>query len=457
MEGVRRWGDVWLPRAVALAAVALVSVLALVLPLRLHQPDPYAYRASIVALRDGRVTLTEGQFLSLAARLAHEDDGWDSRIGIMQWTRTPEGRFVSEKNPGYPFLVYPFAVAGVVRLAPLVALLLGCFGLWLAGRRWLGEWGGALAVVLFCSSGTFVTMVSETYMPTATEASLLAGGGGLVLWALLDGRGGRAAVAGGAAGFLLISAAVLVRYTAAVVLAVLFVAALVWVLRRLCPVRARWLGLWGAAAVLGPALGLLYDRLVFGSVFATGYSRGVTFSAYAVARNLRSLPVALLAGIPVCVLAAAAVAWLAIAAVRRVKGAPMGRDLAVAAVLVAWWIAAWLTYAAYDWTTFPLQALEFPLTSRFYLPALGALALLGALLLVRLRPPVAVLVAAGLLAFGVAAGLFAVSGDWLYGHGRREPLGFEMPPGALPGLPNGLPSAAPGASGAPSVVPPESG
>ena len=458
LERETRRARAWWPRAVSVAAVVLVCTVALVPAYKLRQPDPYAYRASIAALLDGRLVLTDAQYRRLDAELRLVDDGWGSATGVVQWTRAASGGLVSEKNPGYPFWALPFAAAGAVRLAPVAALLIGCAGLWLAGRRWLGEWGGAFTVVLFCSSGTLVTMLHEAYMPTATEASLAAGGAGLVLWALLGERGGRGPAAAGTAGFLLLSAAVLVRYTTAVVPAVLFATAVVWVLRRSTPLRARWLALWGGAAAAGPALALAYDQLVFGGALRTGYTQGVTFSAGAVPRNLQIMPPALLVGMPTALLAAAGAAWLVTAALRRVRRPGARRDAAVGATLVAWWAAVWLTYLAYDWTTERRFSTDFPLTSRFYLPALGALALLGAvplvrLLSVRLLRPLAVVLPAALLAFGTGAAVYSISGDWLYGHGHdvRPVPGMPLPgaPDAGPGGPGGGP---PG--GAPGALPP---
>ena len=163
------------------------------------------------------------------------------------------------------------------------------------------------------------------------------------------------------------------RYTAVVVLGVLVVTAVLWVARRDSPMRARWLALWGAAGAIGPALVLVYDWLVFGAPLRTGYSQGVSFSPGAVLRNLRTMPLPLLIGMPVGVLAATGVVWALVAA-RRTRSPARRRDLAVVACLVAWWLAVWLTYLAYDWTTVVRSSMSFPLTSRFYLPALGALA-----------------------------------------------------------------------------------
>jgi len=430
---------------------------------------PYAYRASVAALLDGRVTLDAAQYRRLSAELSKVDDGWNSGIGAVQWTQTPAGGWVSEKNPGYPFLVAPFAALGLTRLAPILFFLIGCAGLWLAGRRWLGAWGGAFAVALFCSSGALVTMLHEAYMPSATEASLLAGGGGLALWALLDERGGRRAVLAGTVGFLLAGVAVTVRYTAVVVLGVLLVTAVLWVARRASPLRARGLALWAGAGALGPALALIYDWLVFGAPLRTGYSRGVTFSAGAMLSNLRTMPPPLLIGMPVAVLAAVGVAWALVAA-RRAGTPARRRDLAVVGCLTAWWLAVWLTYLAYDWTTVVRPSMSFPLTSRFYLPALGALALLGALPLARAPRRVGASLVAALLVVGAAASIYSVTGDWLYGHGaspvipqRGMPLpgapggfpGGPPPPGGIP--PVGLPAGAPLPGAMPSGAPPPGG
>jgi len=412
------------PPAIALASIALVCALALVPGYKLRQPDPYAYRASVAALLDGRVVLDAARYRQLAAELSKTADGWNSGIGIVQWTQTPAGAWVSEKNPGYPFLVAPLAAVGLTRLAPILFFLIGCAGLWLAGSRWLGAWGGAFAVALFCSSGALVTMLHEAYMPSATEASLLAG------------------------------VAVTVRYTAVVVLGVLVVTAGLWVARRASPIRARRLALWAGAGALGPALALVYDWLVFGAPLRTGYARGVTFSAGATLRNLRTMPLPLLIGMPVAALAAVGVAWALVVA-RRAAAPARGRDLAVVGCLVGWWLAVWFTYLAYDWTTVVRPSMSFPLTSRFYLPALGALALLGALPLARAPRRVWAPLVAALLVVGAAASIYSVSGDWLYGHGASPVIPRRgMPP---PGAPGGFPGGAPPPGDAPPGAMPPGG
>ena len=170
---------------IALAAFAVLCALVLSVASQLVEPDDYAYRASIVAITQGHLlTLSTAQADRLAAQLpgpspgpgggpvAGSPGGTEQGAGalggngpvaggpvaggpgvIPQWVQLPDGRWISEKDPGYPFLAAPFQAAGVIRLAPLFYGALGCLGLFFGARRWLGRYGGPAAVVLFCSSG----------------------------------------------------------------------------------------------------------------------------------------------------------------------------------------------------------------------------------------------------------------------------------------------------------------
>ena len=102
-----------------------------------------------------------------------------------QWVEVANGRWISEKDPGYPFLAAPFQALGVIRWAPLFYGLLACIGLFIGARTWLGRCGGFAAVGLYCSSGATVAFAWRDHMPTFTDASLIAAGSGLLLWTLL--------------------------------------------------------------------------------------------------------------------------------------------------------------------------------------------------------------------------------------------------------------------------------
>jgi hypothetical protein len=216
-------------------------------------------------------------------------------LGIPQWHPEADGNWISEKNPGYPFLALPFYELGIIRLAPLCYGLLACLGLFFGARRWLGRrFAGAAAVALYCSSGAAALFAWRDYMPTFTDASLIAAGSGAIVWAVLAAEAGpRHRTAVGLLGFLALEAAAFTRYTDILVLAV--------------------------------------DR----------------------------------------------------------------RDLAVGAALALSWLSIWGLYLAYTWTAGAVgQAIPAAGVQgiRFYVPALGAMALLGAWVLVRLPrsgPPAA--------------------------------------------------------------------
>ncbi|HEX3963595.1 MAG TPA: hypothetical protein VHZ03_44315, partial [Trebonia sp.] len=173
-----------------LAAVAFAALCAVVLSVapQLAEPDDHAYRASIVAV-------TEGDFLSLSSAQANAlarklgDAGvyqtFTGTVPLPQWVELAGGRYISEKDPGYPFLAAPFQALGIIRWAPLFYGALACLGLFIGARRWLGRFGGPAAVGLYCSSGAALLFAWRDYIPTFTDASLIAAGSGTLLWALL--------------------------------------------------------------------------------------------------------------------------------------------------------------------------------------------------------------------------------------------------------------------------------
>ena len=408
--------------AIALTAFLALCIAVLTVAPQLVEPDDYAYRSSIVAITDGHLlTLSTAQTHALATQL------WDSGTGPRltggpagaapsltrwRWEQVSKGRWLSEKNPGYPYLAAPFQILGVIRLAPLFFGALACLGIFAGARRWLGSRGAAAAVGLFCSSGAALVFAWRDYMPTFTDASLIAAGAGALLWAVLAGEASaRRRTWVGLAGFVAIEAAVFVRYTD--IVALLWAVGCVVVLWRLRsrilpPGALRW---WlGSVALF--ALGLAtFNTAVYGGPLKSGYRPGeVTFAASAVIPNLRRMPAHLIGAVPMTVLGLAGVVWIAVRGIRRRAERESGaaRDLAVGLALAGTWFSLWALYAAYTWTAQPgLSTLQ---TVRFYVPALGPIALLGAWLLTRLCARLSL---GGVLPVATLAVLF-VLGIWSF-------------------------------------------
>jgi hypothetical protein len=340
--------------------------------------------------------------------------------GVLQWVQLPGGRWISEKDLGYPFLAAPFQAAGIIRLAPLCYGALGCLGLFFGARRWLGRFGGAAAVVLFCSSGAALLFAWRDYMPTFTDAALIAAGTGALLWAVLAAEvTTRRRTWTGLAGFAALEAAVFVRYTDIVVLGCAVAAVLAaWKLRAVPAAALRW---WLGSVAVTIAGVALFDDLVYGGPLTSGYRPGeITFSFGAVLPNLRYMPAHLIQAMPMLVLGLAALAWIAVRRVRLRRAdddraAPARRDLAVGLALAASWLSVWGLYAAYTWTANDLgSTLQF---ARFYVPAAGAIALLGSWLVTRLpgRASLAAVTSGAVAMFGLGAWSFAIMREfWLF-------------------------------------------
>ena len=146
---------------------AVLCVVVLRTAPQLLEPDDFAYRGSVVAMTQGHfLTLSTAQVNALGA---HRRSG---RAGAGRARRVPagvqlaDGRWISEKDPGYPFLAVAFQALGIIRLAPLFYGALACVGLYFGARRWLGRFGGTAAVGLYCSSGTALMFAWRDDMPT---------------------------------------------------------------------------------------------------------------------------------------------------------------------------------------------------------------------------------------------------------------------------------------------------
>jgi len=401
----------WLDATFAFAAFAVLCVVVLSVAAQTAEPDDGAYRASIVAMTEGHfLTLSITQAEALARELGDNPDAPPN-----QWVEVTTGRYMSEKDPGYPFLAAPFEKLGIIRWAPLFYGFLACLGLFIGARRWLGRFGGPAAVGLYCSSGAALAFAWRDYMPTFTDASLIAGGSGLLLWAVLATEAGtRRRTWVGLAGFAAIELATFVRYTNILILgcavAAVSVAWRLWATRLPFRTLCWWLG---SVAAFGAGMAAFDDR-VYGGPLTTGYRPGeVVFNLGAVRPNLRLMPEHLMQAMPMVVLGLIALAWIIVRwlVLRRAGGeAGVGarRDLWVGLALATSWFAIWGLYSAYTWTTDPTSVTV--QVVRFYVPALGAISLLGAWLVTRIPGrgwP------AGLTSTAVIAALFGL-GVWSF-------------------------------------------
>jgi hypothetical protein len=448
MEETRRFPTAEV--AIAVGTFALFCVAVLTKATKLLEPDDAAYQASIVALIHGHITLSTAQYDALSAQLSAHGG-----MGIAQWVHLPDGRWISEKNPGYPFFAAPFQWLGILRAAPLLAGALASTSLFVAGRRWLGKWGGTWAVILFLFSGAALAFAWRPTMPSFTDAALVATGAGALLWTFLaDDASPRRRTVVGLLGFLSLEAAVFIRYTDVVMLLVAVVAVVLTFRRARIPARSLiW---WFGSLALFAGVVMVFDQIFYGGAFKTGYGPGeITFSFGAIIPNLKLMPSYLVKAIPALLLGFAALVWMAVRVLRNRSKAtnPTSlsmhrRDGVVGLVLAAGWLGLWGLYSAYTWTaqTGPRSGAGGAIhIIRFYLPAIGLIALLGAWLLTQLPKwlPVAVVIVVAILGFSsfrslTAAGAAGFPGGVTGGFPGGARNGAYPPPGFTGNLPKGV-------------------
>jgi hypothetical protein len=403
---------VWAEAALAVAAFAALCAVVLSVAPQAAEPDDGAYHASIVGITEGHfLTLSIAEAETLAAKL-----GDNPAAPPNQWVELSNGRWISEKDPGYPFLAAPFEALGIIRWAPLFYGALACLGLFVGARRWLGRFGGLAAVGLYCSSGAALAFAWRDYMPTYTDASLVAAGSGLLLWAVLATEASsRRRTWTGLAGFAAVEIATFVRYTNIVILGCAVVAVIVASRLRGARLPLRMLCWWLASvAVFGAGLAT-FDDLIYGGPLRSGYQPGeVTFGLGAIRTNLRIVPAHLMQAMPMAVLGLVALGWIVVRwlVLRRAggqAGATARRDLWVGLAVASSWFAVWGLYSAYTWTSDDPTMVTVQVV-RFYVPAIGAISLLGAWLVTRI-PGRAWL--PGLTSTAAITALFAV-GVWSF-------------------------------------------
>jgi hypothetical protein len=369
--------EVW----VAIGAFSLTCLAVLLKTPQLLEPDDYAYRASIVALSEGHVLLSNPQYIALLAQLSAHGGG-----GIEQWVHLASGNWISQKNPGYPFFAVSFQWLHVLRWTPLFYGGFACGGLFYGAHRWLGRWGGTFAAVLYCTSGAALNFAWRATMPTFTDASLIAGAAGLLLGVLIakDDAVPRRLVLGLIA-FLALEGAVLIRYSDVTVLLVAVVAVIA--LRRVCVLSRATVLTWMAVVVWLAAAGIELNHLLYGGTTKTGYPPGlIMFGTSAILPNLERMPRELVESMPMLIPAIAGLVWIVVRLVQSRRVDPRfpprlraRQDAVVALVLAAGWFSVWGLYATYTWTVGQTLGTVIPVhVVRFYVPALGMIALLAA-------------------------------------------------------------------------------
>jgi hypothetical protein len=417
----------WLYRALALLGV-LAALLALAL-VRQHlvEPDEFSFRFAARGFVHGQLVINDAAFQAANQEAAAQGGQY------LRYVNAAPGRWAFEHAPGYVFFLLPFEAAGLPWLGNVLLFLALAATAYALLARLKDEKTAALGTLLLVFTPALLEMTQRPYMDSLAAAAFPAIGGALYILYLLhrDGSGHSAsAVFLFLAGFFL-AFGVVVRYANGLVALVFLLHFIFTGLRR----RGRGGAAGREALFLGlgallPLAGLfIYNWAVFGAPFSYGYRFSPSPPRFAydylwtghareiIKKNLAQLWAALLVAYPLLIPALSAFA-LTFAA----KLAPhllVFRDRSpkdnwpelpghLLWLLAGWFVAVYGLYAMYEGTANTVSwNLPYIVLTRFYLPGLFPLVVMGALLAGRMPPRLLVTVTATAAALGIL--FFAMS------------------------------------------------
>ena len=386
----------WIYRTAALLAFLIAQLLVLVVPLEFKEPDDWGFQYAVGNYAQGRLTLTDEQYVQ------QSQEAWSEGGALLSYAKIREDRWVFTPSPGHVLFLVPFERIGATQFgATLLSLGLVAI-LYLLLTRISGEKTALLGVVLLIFSPLYLAMWQRVYVDALAALAFCGIGGGLYVyyWLSRPHLSTRMGAAILFAAGLLLMASVGVRSSNIAIVAVFGAHFLIMAVRSHLR-RENYLltALVFGAGVALPLAGLLiYQGAVFGSPFSTGnsfaqlptrfawsYDLGIGFSI--VRDNVTQLWAPLIMALPILMVAAPA-----FVAVAYGKGFFSCRPdtwpelpAHIYHILWAWVVAVFGVYMAYEWTSFQAGAqLPFQILTRYYLPALLPMVIVVALVLRRL-------------------------------------------------------------------------
>ena len=187
------------------------------------------------------------------------------------WVETSKGLVTTKYAPGYPFLLAVFYWLGddnTMFFLPPLAALLGLVGAYLLFREWMGRYASLAAVFVLSINDQF--LFHSGYLLSHTTSLCLVVWGMYFLWRWHKTQGIGAGIGVG----LCLGYAITVRHTNLLLAAPVAVALLAALWRSWRVKQFRWQGfaaLCGAYALF-PVLLAIYQTIIFGAPWITGYA-----------------------------------------------------------------------------------------------------------------------------------------------------------------------------------------
>jgi hypothetical protein len=312
--------------------IAVLLMSAAFVPTKLVDPDDRAYYIGMKAYSDGKLTLTDAEMSNYTVSLGTALTGGGTNNGsnpngvvptgggtnnatgmrgsYNQWDKTASNTWVIEKTPGYSFILAGFYRLGIAAYTNLIlaAIFLPIF--YILAKRQFGERTTVFATILMAFSAAFLGMLVRPYMSDFAGFVFVALSVLFYAESFKNARPTPLFLAGLFAGISLC-----IRYTNGILFLVL-IAHLVISNRKSLKTIIKPLTWLAAGSAIPVLLLVAYNLLVFGKIFASGYSYafGVNFAfqyvywgqidtALAIiSQNISNLPSFLLRGYPLLIL-----------------------------------------------------------------------------------------------------------------------------------------------------------
>jgi hypothetical protein len=312
--------------------IAVLLLSAAFVPTKFVDPDDRAYYIGMKAYSDGKLTLTDAEMSNYTVSLGTALTGGGTNNGsnpngvvptgggtnnatgmrgsYNQWDKTASNTWVIEKTPGYSFILAGFYRLGIAAYTNLIlaAIFLPIF--YILAKRQFGERTTVFATILMAFSAAFLGMLVRPYMSDFAGFVFVALSVLFYAESFKNARPTPLFLAGLFAGISLC-----IRYTNGILFLVL-IAHLVISNRKSLKTIIKPLTWLAAGSAIPVLLLVAYNLLVFGKIFASGYSYafGVNFAfqyvywgqidtALAIiSQNISNLPSFLLRGYPLLIL-----------------------------------------------------------------------------------------------------------------------------------------------------------
>lgn len=441
-------------RLITASIMVLVSILALVEPTRLTEPDDWAYYYAAKNFSQGRLVIDE-QLHNQQVAEARARGG-----ELIQYVRIGTNRWALEKAPGTVFYMVPFDMLGIPKAANIVLAFGIAFIIYLVLKRLRDEKTACIGTLLLLVTPVTLTMLFRAYMDTFSGSAFLFIGGGLYIYYMMRQTELKPFIKGAALflAFFFISWSVVARYTN---FPIALVFALHYCITRIALIakkRTSYLTPEIAPVVIGigipMAILLGYHTIVFGSPFNYGYNytklpikfafqyfgqtdtQGNSIPLQIIAGNLRNMPPSLFIGFPLLVIAIPAtfvILYQKATATFTETKVDTWAELRwnILFLLIGWAVCVFPLYMLYEWTApSQMESMPFIVKARFYLPGLFPIVIFTSLLITRLaRELVIVLLAVSLVMGPIVSVQSAIVGLGRPSEGKppiQEPLEPEF-------------------------------